>query len=246
MKEFVNNNIKLLSIVTVNLNNSINLVKTLKSLEQMKRDPSVELIFIDGASSDDSIHIAKQFYNQDNITSEPDSGIYSAMNKGLWKSKGKYVLWLNSGDELVDDVHDIIIEKLKSSTATIVAFGTQVINENNERINVDGVEKKNSMPFDTPGHPSTFFNRARISEMNGYDESFKINADRELMLRIYFQGDDIQAYRTIISRFYMGGISSNNQRFFEDLRLNRKYKLIKIQHYIYMVLKYYTRRIISV
>jgi glycosyltransferase involved in cell wall biosynthesis len=87
-----------LSIITINLNNDIGLTKTIKSvIEQSYK--KFELIVIDGGSTDNSINVIKQFSKHISFwVSEKDSGIYSAMNKGIKIAQGNYCLFLNSGD----------------------------------------------------------------------------------------------------------------------------------------------------
>ncbi len=96
-----------LSIITINLNNSAGLDKTMKSvLVQSFRD--FEYIVIDGGSNDGSVEILKSFEklysNKTEIIwlSETDKGIYNAMNKGIDLAHGEYLLFLNSGDSLVN------------------------------------------------------------------------------------------------------------------------------------------------
>ncbi len=92
----------LISIVTINLNNSVGLQKTITSVLNQTVKP-YEFIIVDGASIDGSVGIIKN-QTSDGLkwTSEPDKGIYNAQNKGLQRVTGEYVLFLNSGDELVN------------------------------------------------------------------------------------------------------------------------------------------------
>ncbi|RZK45265.1 MAG: glycosyltransferase [Hymenobacter sp.] len=91
-----------LSIITINFNNSFDLAKTIKSVvEQEWQD--FEYLIVDGGSSDKSVEVIREY--QSNIAywvSEPDNGIYNAMNKGVIKAQGEYLLMLNSGDVLCD------------------------------------------------------------------------------------------------------------------------------------------------
>ena len=102
-----------LSIITVNLNNAVGLKKTICSvINQTFLD--IEYIIIDGGSLDGSLEIIKEYEKK--ITywvSEPDSGIYNAMNKGIMHANGEYLQFLNSGDWLVNDS---IIEKFLKET----------------------------------------------------------------------------------------------------------------------------------
>jgi len=89
-----------LSIITINLNNASGLEKTIQSvISQTNED--FEYIVIDGASTEGSVEVIKKYSSGINFwVSEPDTGIYNAMNKGIKKATGDYLLFLNSGDFL--------------------------------------------------------------------------------------------------------------------------------------------------
>ena len=97
-----------LSIITVTFNAEIVLEKTIRSVIGQSYD-NIEYIIVDGASSDRTLEIATQYKAQDSISmgfdiiSEPDSGLYDAMNKGLQKATGDYVWFLNAGDTFKDE-----------------------------------------------------------------------------------------------------------------------------------------------
>ena len=96
----------LLTIITINRNNAVGLEKTIKSvLFQTCLD--IDYVVVDGASTDESVntikHFSTQFGNRLRWISEPDNGIYNAMNKGIGMATGEYVEFLNSGDYLVDE-----------------------------------------------------------------------------------------------------------------------------------------------
>src|SRR5215204_5788299 len=89
-------------IITINYNNAPNLRGTIESvINQTYR--AIEYLVIDGGSTDGSVDIIKEFGNKiDYWVSEKDKGIYNAMNKGLIRATGDYVLYLNSGDYFAD------------------------------------------------------------------------------------------------------------------------------------------------
>ena len=90
-----------LSIITVCYNCTSSIEKTVKSILAQKED-SVQYIVIDGASSDGTLDVLKQYSNKiDILVSEPDEGIYDAMNKGIGLAEGKYLLFINAGDILL-------------------------------------------------------------------------------------------------------------------------------------------------
>ena len=92
------NDLPLISIVTITYNAANELIPTMKSVrEQTEKD--FEHLIIDGASKDNTLEIARKYASPSlKILSEPDKGLYDAMNKGLHMAKGKYVLFLNAGD----------------------------------------------------------------------------------------------------------------------------------------------------
>jgi glycosyltransferase involved in cell wall biosynthesis len=93
----------LVSIITINLNNAVGLELTIKSVISQVLD-DYEYLIIDGGSQDDSLDIIKN-YSTSNLfwLSEPDRGVYDAMNKGISKSRGSYLLFLNSGDSFLNE-----------------------------------------------------------------------------------------------------------------------------------------------
>src|SRR5512145_3080868 len=91
-----------ISIITVNLNNSIGLERTISSVVN-QNFCDFEYIIIDGARTEGRLNVIKRYNERLKFwISEPDKGIYDAMNKGLLKATGDYLLFLNSGDFLYD------------------------------------------------------------------------------------------------------------------------------------------------
>ena len=92
-----------ISIVTITYNAARSLQRTLDSVRSQTY-PHIEHLIIDGASKDDTVRIAEQYKatspHQVIIQSEPDKGLYDAMNKGLLKATGDYIVFLNAGDSL--------------------------------------------------------------------------------------------------------------------------------------------------
>ena len=92
-----------ISIVTITFNAARSLQRTLDSVRRQTY-PHIEHLIIDGASKDDTVRIAEQYKatspHEVIIQSEPDNGLYDAMNKGLQKATGDYVVFLNAGDSL--------------------------------------------------------------------------------------------------------------------------------------------------
>lgn len=108
----------IISIITVVFNASLVLEETVLSVLKQK-DDAVEYIIIDGGSTDGTIDVIKKY--QDRISdwvSEPDTGIYDAMNKGILRANGKYICFINTGD-LLFELPTVVVS---NSTADLISF----------------------------------------------------------------------------------------------------------------------------
>ena len=163
-----------LSIITINYNNRDGLQKTIDSvLVQTWRD--FEWIVIDGGSTDGSRELIEQ--HQEYFAywcSEPDKGVYHAMNKGIAKASGTYLLFLNSGDLLYNSMALKKVDEYKPS-ADIVCC--QVIRMDNGQF-FRRIRK--SLPqqliYNSLSHQSTFIKRALFNTYR-YNENYKIVSD---------------------------------------------------------------------
>lgn len=199
-----------LSIITINRNNATGLKKTIESvISQTYAD--LEYIVIDGASTDRSVNVIKA--NEAKITywiSEPDSGVYNAMNKGIAASKGKYCLFLNSGDWLYNS-NSLFSVHAKVNTAQIVS--ANIIQHIGNRMVKTYFPKKlhkhyffyNSLP-----HPSTFISRSLFDEIGYYNELHKIVSDWEFfLLAIEKNSSSFKKLSECISVYNLEGMSNN-------------------------------------
>lgn len=201
----------LLSIITVNFNNLEGLKKTMASvLEQTWKE--FQYIVIDGGSTDGSAaYIESQSQHIDYWVSEPDKGIYNAMNKGIKVAKGQYLLFLNSGDELYDlevlDKNNIAIH-----TEDFVYFDIFLIFANETKIHqYPEFLNYDSFMVGSLGHPTTFIKRSLFSKIGLYDESLKIVSDwKFFMIAILKYSCSSRKVNTVLAKFYLDGISSNN------------------------------------
>lgn len=207
-----------LSIITINYNNAAGLKNTLDSVaSQICTD--FEHIIVDGASTDDSIDVIRA-YNQSHIAnhykitwlSEPDAGIYNAMNKGVGLAKGEYTLMLNSGDYLVDEY---VIEKvlpLLDGTdiiqGNIIMFDNQnkIVNRSYGKSDISFVEVYMSHFL----HQAAFIRKNILEEYGCYDENYKIGGDSVFFLKALGFGNATFKYLDINISFYeRGGVSAD-------------------------------------
>ena len=103
---------KPISIITVNKNHASGLKRTIESV-LMQSSKEYEYIVVDGASTDGSAELKKEYPQISHFISEPDSGIYNAMNKGIRLAHGDYCLFLNSGDTLFHK--DVLTDAIKKN-----------------------------------------------------------------------------------------------------------------------------------
>lgn len=214
-----------LSIITINYNDVDGLKRTIDSVVyQTFRD--YEWIVVDGGSSDGSRELIEQ--NSTLFTywvSEPDKGIYNAMNKGIDHANGGWLLFLNSGDWLyADDVLDRVFSKEYSSD---VIYGDVMYHWPDARgMELEQKPNKISLYYlyeHTLCHQSTFYKKD-IFANHRYNEEYKICSDWALFIRLVIEGYAFEHLPFCISIFDQNGISSHltpehiaeRKRVFED------------------------------
>ena len=171
------------SIITVNLNNVLGLRKTIDCLMR-QTFLDYEYIIIDGGSIDGSVEVIKEFTNK--ITywvSEPDNGIYSAMNKGIKVAKGHFICFLNSGDEFFSKYSLLVFsDSISNSTAELFFCNYIVIHEVTGKIkcwDVSCVNDRSDLLPHTFLHNATFYSKDLFERIGLFNEKFKICADHD-------------------------------------------------------------------
>ena len=169
-----------LSIITINRNNAVGLKKTLESVaSQTCRD--FEHIIIDGASTDSSVDVINDYVastagkNVSYWISEPDSGVYNAMNKGIKKATGNYCLFLNSGDSLY--TKDVIQKVLPYSEQSMPFICGKLKFDTGEIVFIDRKLTLYSFYHFFIPHQSIFIQRNLFDIYGLYDENLKIISD---------------------------------------------------------------------
>jgi glycosyltransferase involved in cell wall biosynthesis len=200
-----------LSIITVNLNNKNGLQKTISSVLS-QTTTFFEFIIIDGASSDGSTELITQ--NQDRISfwlSESDSGIYQAMNKGIRIAKGEYVLFLNSGDFLVDN--EVLINVFKGSNTEDLLYGRSYISREDKVIYTTPHPDNLTLGFffsQTISHQAAFIRRSLFDRFGYYREDLIIYADLDFWIRtIILNNCTTKKLDIIVADYNLDGISGN-------------------------------------
>jgi len=203
--------LKKISIITVNLNNVLGLKRTISSVVEQPRE-NLELIIIDGASTDGSVDLIKEYADKiDYWVSEADTGTYAAMNKGIKKATGEYCLFLNSGDWLVSKnvVMDILGEL---TTGHDIYYSNMLVSDGKKHHELRYPEAVDVNHFisSTISHQNSLI-RSEFLKKNGlYREDFKIAADWFFYLNaIYLKGARFRFIKTHIAYYYYMGMSNS-------------------------------------
>ena len=210
-----------LSIITINRNNAIGLEKTMQSvLDQDNVD--FEYVVVDGASTDGSVGIIRKYESAFGARlkwiSEPDKGIYNAMNKGIKMSSGVYLEFLNSGDCLMSsEVVDKMCGALEENCHPSILYGNMLKVFPNGKLLRDrsfAGEDITLLGFfrGTLNHSSSFIGRSLFARYGLYDESLKIVSDWEWFFQAIILGEEKPVYTDIdVTLFDMSGISETNK-----------------------------------
>lgn len=226
----------LVSIITVTYNAVLTIENTILSvINQNFKD--FEYIVIDGGSSDGTIEIIKKY--QDKISywlSEPDNGIYYAMNKGISIANGDWVNFMNAGDGFYNN--DVLNKVFSISRTSDVLYGDNMLMYNWGKIILapDLLSKTNiKMVF---GHQTVFMKR-KILYKYRFDCKYKIAADYDLFYRVYKDGYNFEYMSFCISNFSANdGVSTNNPiiTFLEDSHINGRSK-DRIWYFVFFLFK---------
>ncbi len=199
-----NNQNCLISIITINYNNSKGLESTIHSVINQTYK-NIEFIIIDGGSKDGSLGIIKKY--QDNLSywvSEADNGVFNAMNKGIKLATGDWVIFMNSGDIFSCDISSIFHDGFIDDDNLAIIYGDNIFRDKvNKALSLEPISFGHIMAC----HQSMFFkNEPRFTII--YSEKFKYYSEYELVARLYIQNYDFLYVPLTISTYEDGGISS--------------------------------------
>lgn len=217
----------LISIITINYDNLEGLKKTMSSvLEQTYAN--IEYIVIDGGSNDGSKTYIESYHKEIYYwISEEDKGIYNAMNKGIDKATGDYILFLNSGDWL-DGANIIELIQPSEFFEDIISCGLQVIGDKIDYVKVvpDAVGFAFMFTGTLP-HQSTFIKRSLFKTVGHYDENLKLVSDwKFFLLSICKFKASFRYIPTVLSSYNRYGVSSLEENSYL-MRMERKGVLIE-------------------
>ena len=218
----------LVSIITVCYNSEKTIEKTIQSVLGQTY-PHIEYIIVDGKSTDDTMKIVEnyreEFGGRIKVVSEPDQGIYDAMNKGIRMASGELIGMINSDDYYEADAVEIMVRHMPKESYAVLYGGMRSL--------IDGVE--DSVTIVSPhflerrsmNHPSCFITKKAYEKYGMYDTQYCCVADYDLFLR-YKKHTEIAfvPVYAIIANMRSGGASSTQRAFFDLLDLQVHYGMI--------------------
>lgn len=222
-----------LSIVTICKNNPFDVIKTSFSLRNIRRKSLVEWVVIDGSDDGRIKRLLSGISDEVNYINETDKGIYDAFNKGIDRSNGKYILFLNSGDTINESIFFEIINEFNSERADMLFFGSKTYYKNINFRNRSPRELRANFHSLPCSHQSMAITKKLLNKYK-FNCSFDIAGDLEIFFNIV-RSENIKnlATKSIdkpIINFSIGGTSTKKpleitkQIFF----ILRKYEKSKI------------------
>jgi len=194
------------TIVTVTFNAEDFLEETILSIVNQTYQ-NIEYIIIDGASTDGTIDIIKKY--EDNIDywiSEPDDGIYFAMNKAIEKASGEWINFMNAGDTFfsLDTVSNVMTQKQDNAE---LIYGNFLIKEHNR---IKKAWEPSQWDLHMPFCHQTLFTKTSIMKEELFDTSFRLAADHNFIFKMYKKNKKFNYIDSTIAIFTLGGFAESN------------------------------------
>ncbi len=214
------------TIITVCLNIASTIRRTCESIANQTYQ-NFEWIIVDGGSTDGTVKIIKDYAPRINLLiSEPDKGIYNAMNKGIKLANGEYTNFMNGGDEFT--APNTLETVVKQGLTSDIIYGDEYKIENEESSickSWDIITKDILFYRYGIAHQSVF-TKTTILKKYLFNEKYIISADFDFFVKVFKKGYKFTKIPVIINKFYVDGISSKNR----DL-CSKEYKEIRRNHF---------------
>lgn len=224
-----------LSVITATYNSEKTIVDTLNSMNEQEYQ-DIEHIIIDGGSSDSTLNLIKQYGHKVSIVvSEPDNGIYDALNKGISLATGDIIGFLHSDDTFFDHfVLSDIASKFYLGSFDAIYGDLNYIDRNDPNkiirrwLSGEYAYKKLSRGW-MPPHPTFYMRKTIYDRLGGFNTSLRISADYDSMLRYFCQGKiDVGYIPRVLLNMKVGGESN---RSIGNMIKKSKEDLLVIKHH---------------
>ncbi|MCS5509738.1 glycosyltransferase [Curtobacterium flaccumfaciens pv. flaccumfaciens] len=186
------------------------LKRTAASLEGLLKESgrACELIIVDGGMSAGTAQRAEDLGDSVRLISEPDTGIYDAMNKGMAAASGDHLWFLNGGDECLVRWSQLSVMLGAHEGAVVLA---DFVLASSAREQTRATRSPRSLWHALPtSHQAIFYPRAQVSDR--YDESFRVAADYDFTAKLYASGVPFVVEHVAVARFHLDGTSTQHGR----------------------------------
>ena len=217
-----------ITIITVTYQAAAVLQRTLDSVSRQTCQ-DIEHLIIDGASKDDTVKMAKAYQEKVPypviIQSEPDHGLYDAMNKGLHKATGDYLVFLNAGDTLhADDTLSTLnsqLSTLNPQSPAVIYGDTAIVDSEGKFLHLRRLRPPKRLTWRSFKHGmlvchQAFYVRTDIAQQEDYDLQYRHSADVDWCIRVMKRAEEMWLplvnTNTILADFMEGGNTTQNHR----------------------------------
>jgi glycosyltransferase involved in cell wall biosynthesis len=248
---FIEDNMKV-SVITATYNRAPTIVRAISSIKSQTYS-DVQVVVIDGASEDSTVPLVSNFLSRDDVLlSEPDNGIYDALNKGLDLASGEIIAFLHSDDRYFDDDVISTVMKYFEDDSVDVVYGNVCFfsGENVEKVvrtyHSDVLSLKNLAWGKMPAHPAMFIRSRVYEKIGGFKTDYRIAADYEFLCRLVKSPGLTATYHPgTLVQMELGGVSTSGIK--NTIILNKEvYRAVRtngIYTNIFMLLSKYPSKI---
>lgn len=216
-----------ITVITVCFNSVDTIEKAIESV--INQDyPDKEYIIVDGGSTDGTVNIIKKYENCiSRWISEPDDGIFDAMNKGIHMATGNVIAFLNSDDWYVESALSMVCEVFEKNDCDCVCCDNYVIQQDGSQVYYDAsnLSQEDMYKRMIYFHSAIFAKKELFEKSNNFDLTYRIAADYDWILRAIEKGARLFYLHKPIFTFCYGGVSSVN-----EIECAREAKEIAIRH----------------
>lgn len=203
-----------LSIITPTFNSEKHIKRHIDSLNIQKKN--FEQIIIDNISEDKTLEIIEKMANyRFTIISEKDNGIYYAMNKGILKATGDYLLFLNSDDWIPEKTIELVAKEIKNNPNNDIYYGNSSYYKNNNKVFTQKSDIKNIFKTNSVSHQAMYYSK-KIFIYKKFDTFYSVAADYDLSIKLVKNKYNFFYINKILSNNSIGGYSSNLLKSFDD------------------------------
>jgi len=224
-------NTKKLSVITVTYNAEHTLERTLKSVREQTY-PAIEHIIVDGNSNDGTVALIHRYENERlKWISEPDKGLYDAMNKGIKMATGDYLCFLNAGDTFydTDTVQKTFASSDEGHSPDILYGETAIVDDNGRFLHMRRLQAPKNLTWKSFKHGMVVCHQAFIVKrelVEPYDLSYRFSADFDWCIRMMKKAKNIYNTDLILVDYLNAGMTTANRK----ASLRERYRIME-KHY---------------